>query len=166
MSDGPITAHERLEDGSFCLQTSRWLPRPIDEVFAFFADAANLQLITPPFVHFKILTPLPVAMGEGTLIDYQIRLHGIPVRWRTQITVWQPPTAFEDVQLRGPYQMWRHHHTFVQDNGGTLCNDRVIYRVPGGWLVQKLFVGRDVERIFRYRDAQMLSRFGPPGEGP
>jgi ligand-binding SRPBCC domain-containing protein len=128
-----------------------WLPLKPAEVFPFFSDAANLEAITPPWVNFKTLTPSPIEMRVGTLIDYQLKIHGIPVKWRTHIKVWEPPYRFVDEQLRGPYRQWIHEHTFVEKDGGTVCKDRVEYQVPGGWLIDKLFVRRDVERIFAYR---------------
>lgn len=142
------------------LTRSIWLPRPRDEVFAFFSDAHNLEQLTPPFLRFEVLTPAPIPMRAGALIDYRLRLRGIPIRWRTEIAEWDPPRRFVDVQLRGPYRLWRHTHEFSDENGGTRCDDRVEYLVPGGALVAKLFVQRDVERIFEYREAQMRARFG------
>lgn len=143
----------------FHFQSELWLPRPRDEVFAFFADAFNLQAITPPWVSFQVLTPGPIPMRAGVLIDYRIRIHGCPVRWRTEITQWRPPERFVDVQRRGPYVLWEHTHTFAEREGGTVCGDVVRYRPRGGWLMEKLFVRRDVERIFAYRRTKLLERF-------
>jgi ligand-binding SRPBCC domain-containing protein len=128
-----------------------WLPLKREEIFPFFADAANLEAITPPWVNFHTLTPAPIVMKPGTLIDYRIKIRGIPVKWRTRINAWEPPYRFVDEQLRGPYLKWVHEHTFEEKDGGTLCKDRVEYAVPGGWFIDKLFVRRDVERIFAYR---------------
>lgn len=139
----------------------QWLPRPRAEVFPFFADAANLQAITPPWLDFRILTPGPIAMRPGALIDYRLKLRGFPIRWRTQITVWEPPFRFVDRQLKGPYRQWVHEHSFEEKDGGTLCRDRVDYAVPGGALVNRIFVQRDVETIFAYRREQ-LERLFPP----
>lgn len=136
-----------------------WLPRSQDEVFPFFADAANLGEITPPWVKFQVLTPRPIVMQAGTLIDYRIRVHGLPIRWRTEITEWTPPYRFVDVQLSGPYTLWHHTHTFEEKDGGTLCGDNVTYRPRGGALIQRLFVRRDVERIFAYRRKRLLELF-------
>lgn len=142
------------------LLASVWLSRPIDEVFAFFADAMNLQRITPPFLHFRVLTPPPIAMAKGSRIDYRIALHGIPIRWRTEITAWEPPFRFIDEQLKGPYSLWRHEHTFRAEGGGTRCDDHVIYDAPGGPLIHALLVRPDLERIFRFRQRTMLEIFG------
>ena len=139
----------------FTFHTELWLPRPRDEVFAFFADAHNLQAITPPWVKFEVLTPKPIEMKTGALIDYRIRVHGLPIRWRTEITEWNPPDHFVDVQLRGPYTLWHHTHTFEERDGGTLCIDDVRYRPRGGALMNWLFVRRDVERIFDYRQQRL-----------
>jgi hypothetical protein len=143
----------------FSLETELWLPRPLDEVFGFFAEARNLESLTPAWVGFEVLTPGPIAMGAGTLIDYRIRVHGIPIRWRTEIAEWQPPHRFVDRQLRGPYTLWHHTHTFEERDGGTLCGDRVRYRPRGGALMNWLFVRRDVERIFRFREQRMKELF-------
>lgn len=133
------------------LDQALWLPRPRAEVFPFFADARNLECLTPPWLHFQILTPLPIPMQVGTLIDYRLKVHGVPLRWRTRIEVWDPPECFVDVQVRGPYRLWHHTHRFEAREGGTLCRDRVRYWPRGGAWVNWLFVRRDVERIFAYR---------------
>ncbi len=152
----------------FHFHTELWIPSPRDEVFAFFADAQNLQVITPPWLSFEVLTPAPITMRPGTLIDYRIRIHGLPIGWRTEITEWSPPHRFVDVELRGPYTLWRHTHTFEERDGGTLCLDEVRYRPRGGALVNWLFVRRDVERIFAYRRARLIERFRPlsPSDEP
>ena len=141
------------------LETELWLPRPLGEVFAFFSDAANLEALTPPWLHFRILTPKPIAMHAGTLIDYSIRVHGIPISWQSEITVWDPPNRFVDVQRRGPYRQWDHTHSFAAVNGGTLVSDSVEFDVPfsfaAGW-----FVKRDVRKIFDFRHQSLLRRFG------
>jgi len=142
---------------------AQFLPRPIDEVFAFFSDAGNLETLTPKMLRFRIDTPLPIEMRTGTLIDYSLRIRGVPVKWRTRIALWEPPHRFVDEQLRGPYKLWRHDHTFEEHEGGTICRDQVRYAVPGGPLaplVNWLIVERDVERIFKYRAAQMRRLFG------
>lgn len=144
---------------TFLFSTELWLPRPRAEVFHFFADAHNLEAITPPWLRFEILTPKPIEMRPGALIDYRIRVHGIPIRWRTEITEWQPPHRFVDQQIRGPYTLWHHTHSFVERDGGTLCRDEVIYRPRGGWLIDYLFVRHDVAKIFSYRTEQLKKAF-------
>jgi ligand-binding SRPBCC domain-containing protein len=148
----------------FEFRTDIRLARPIDEVFAFFADAHNLESITPTFLRFHVLTPAPIRMSPGTLIDYRLSLRGVPIRWRTRIESWEPPLRFVDLQLSGPYRLWHHEHTFTTIPGGTLCCDRVRYAVPGGpgleRLVERYLVRRDVERIFEYRRARLIERFG------
>jgi ligand-binding SRPBCC domain-containing protein len=145
----------------YSLQTELWLPRPRDEVFPFFAEARNLEATTPAWLRFEVLTPAPIAMRAGTLIDYRIRVHGIAIRWRTEIAEWQPPHRFVDVQLRGPYALWHQTHTFEERDGGTLCGDHVRYRPRGGVFMQWLFVRRDVEHIFVHRQQRLKELFGP-----
>ncbi len=135
------------------------LPRPIGEVFSFFADAGNLEVITPPWLRFEILTPRPIVMRAGALIDYRLRLHGVPLRWRSEITVWDPPRRFVDEQRRGPYRRWIHEHTFAERDGGCEVRDLVRYRVPFGAAADRLFVRRDVGRIFEYRARRLAEIF-------
>lgn len=137
--------------GGSVLRAGLFIERPIDEVFRFFSDAHNLERITPPDLKFDILTPAPIDMHAGTLIDYKLRVRRIPIRWRTLINVWEPPHRFVDEQLRGPYRMWHHEHTFQSVAGGTNVIDRVTFRPIGGALMTRLFVGRDVRRIFEFR---------------
>lgn len=139
------------------------LPRDLSEVFSFFADPANLERITPPWLAFRILTPLPIEMREGIRIDYRIRLRGIPLGWTSEITVWDPPHRFVDTQVRGPYRTWIHEHEFRPAAGGTLVTDRVRYEAPGGPLVHRFLVRPDVERIFSYRTERLRERFGAAG---
>ena len=144
----------------FTLDNELWLPRAPEDVFPFFADAFNLERITPPMLRFEVLTPAPVDMRVGTLLDYRVRLRGLPMRWRSEITAWQPPRRFVDEQRRGPYRMWVHEHTFEARDGGTLARDMVRYAVPGGVIAQRLFVARDLRRIFDYRNAALAGIFG------
>lgn len=136
------------------------LDHPVEAVFPFFADAHNLEELTPSMLGFEVLTPAPIAMGSGCLIDYRLRVRGIPIRWRTEILDWDPPRGFVDTQLRGPYRLWHHTHRFepIDEGRRTRCTDIVRYR-PRGWvlapLVNRLFVQRDVEQIFRYRFEQL-----------
>ncbi len=149
---------------TFTLQTELWLPRPRSEIFPFFAEARNLEAITPPWLQFEVLTPGNLEMRRGALIDYRIYLRGFPIRWRTEITEWTPPFRFTDVQRRGPYTLWEHTHTFEDRDGGTLCGDFVRYRPVGGALIQWLFVRRDVERIFAYRQKRLQELFPRAGQ--
>lgn len=136
---------------SYRLSRSLLVPRPLDGVFAFFADAANLERLTPAFLNFRILTPPPIVMRPGTMIDYRISLRGLPMRWRSEITEWRPPYSFVDEQRRGPYKKWVHRHTFAEEAGGTRVSDDVEYEVMGGALVHTLFVKRELEKIFNHR---------------
>ena len=146
---------------TYQLQTSLWLPRARGEIFAFFSDPRNLEKITPPWLHFEILNPTEVAVGRGTRIDYRLRVRRLPIRWQSEITVWEPPIRFVDQQTRGPYKMWVHEHTFSESEGGTIAGDNVVYAVPGGKLVQKLFVAPDLDRIFHYRHEVLRNLFNP-----
>lgn len=145
---------------TFSLERQLWLPRTPEELFPFFADARNLGLITPDWLHFEILPKGEVAIARGTLIDYRIRIHGLPLRWRTEISEWNPPHLFVDQQLKGPYRLWHHTHRFEARDGGTLCTDSVRYAPIGGALVNALFVKSDVARIFDFR-AQKLQELFP-----
>ena len=153
-----IVPHPSIRS-AYQLTTEQWLPRGIEEVFEFFADAYRLEDLTPPFLHFHVLTPKPVPMFPGTKIDYRLKLHGIPIRWQSEISEWQPPFRFVDRQLRGPYRLWHHLHTFESKDGGTLVRDQVDYAVPGGPIVHSLFVRRDLSRIFEYRRQQLDAFF-------
>ena len=146
----------------FRLDVEQWLPGPLREVFAFFADPQNLETITPPWLQFEIKTRGPVEMRPGALIDYRLRLHGVPLAWRSEITVWDPPRRFVDVQVRGPYRLWCHQHLFEECHGRTLVHDHVDYAVPGGRLVQKFLVARAVGRIFEFRRRKLEDIFRIP----
>jgi ligand-binding SRPBCC domain-containing protein len=140
------------------LQREQLIPHPLEKVFAFFADAANLEAITPPWLRFQILTPPPIAMGPGTLIEYRLRWHGMPIRWVTRIDRWEPPIRFSDVQLRGPYRLWEHLHTFEPCDGGTRMCDVVRYALPFGplgRLAHRMIVQSDLDAIFDYRAARV-----------
>jgi ligand-binding SRPBCC domain-containing protein len=143
------------------------VPRPLDEVFAFFSDARNLEAITPPWLSFEILTPQPIPMQPGTLIDYRLRWHGVPLRWRTEITRWEPPLVFADEQLRGPYALWRHTHRFEALGNGTRILDHVQYALPLGPLGQlahAVSVRANIGQIFEYRRDRIRQRFGDPAD--
>lgn len=154
---------ERTSRG-FRLSASAHIQQPRDRVFEFFSDARNLESITPPLLKFSILTEGPIDMRAGTLIDYRIRIRGIPVKWRTEITRWDPPHLFEDTQLNGPYRQWIHQHRFYDEGDGTRMEDTVDYRVFGGRLVNRLFVAPDVLKIFTYRNQVLQSIFGDGDE--
>lgn len=131
------------------------------EVFLFFAAAENLERITPPELGFRIRSPLPIAMRPGALIDYTVKLYGIPMTWRTEITQWDPPRSFEDTQISGPYAKWVHTHRFIEDSGGTIIQDRVVYGLPFGFLgrIVHPLIARQLNRIFAYRESAMNELF-------
>ncbi len=138
------------------LSRAQVLPGSPDEVFRFFADAANLEAITPPWLRFRIVTPQPLQLGEGALIEYRLRLHRMPIRWLTRIEEWEPGRRFVDAQVRGPYRLWHHTHTFEPHERGTLMRDTVRYSLPLGALgrlAHAAVVRRDLERIFDFRAA-------------
>ena len=131
-----------------------------DAVFPFFADARNLEAITPPLLRFRVVTPDPIEMRVGTLIQYRLRLHGIPISWLTAIQAWEPPQRFVDVQVRGPYALWHHTHTFTAVAEGTVMRDTVRYAIgfgPLGALADRVLVRRDLQAIFDFR-AQHVAR--------
>jgi ligand-binding SRPBCC domain-containing protein len=139
---------------TYRLERTHLVERPREEVFAFFADAANLEAITPSFLRFSIRSPLPIAMREGAHIEYALHLFGVPLRWRTRITVWESGRCFVDEQESGPYAAWRHTHTFEPVEGGTWVRDVVDYAMPFaalGRLAHTLFVRRTLDRIFAFR---------------
>ena len=143
------------------LSREQVLPAAPDEIFPFFADALNLEAITPPLLRFEVTTPAPIEMQVGTLIQYRLRLRGIPVRWLTSIQAWEPPHRFVDVQVRGPYALWHHTHTFEPHRDGTLMRDVVRYALPFGPLgevAHRLVVRGDLERIFDFRHQALTQR--------
>ncbi len=148
---------------SYIFRTEQYVPRPINEVFAFFSQAENLQQLTPEWLHFRILSVDPQPIAKGTLIRYSLRWRIFPIRWTTEIALWEPPYRFVDVQLKGPYKLWRHEHRFVAEGGGTRIIDEVQYSLPFGMLgriARQLRVKRDVEKIFGYRTAAVQQLFG------
>ncbi len=145
------------------LRREQRLPGTPEEVFGFFADAHNLEVLTPPLLRFRLVTPAPIAMGRGTLIRYRLRVHRVPVSWLTEITAWEPPHRFVDEQIKGPYALWQHTHSFEPTgDGGTLMRDVVRYRIgfgPLGTIANGLVVRRDVEAIFDYRAQRIRALF-------
>lgn len=136
------------------LERSQYLEHPPDAVFDYFAEARNLEQITPPWLSFEVLTDEPLEMRLGTLIDYRLRVHRVPLRWTSRIEEWDPGRGFVDRQVRGPYGLWHHRHTFAPAGEGTVVGDAVDYAMPLGRvgdLAHPLFVRRDLERIFDYR---------------
>lgn len=145
------------------LHREQWIARPLPEVFSFFCEARNLDRITPPWLHFKVLRQSGHELGPGILIDYKLVWHGLPLDWTSRIEEWQPPFQFVDLQVKGPYRLWHHTHSFEALAGGTLITDKVRYGVPYG-LPGELFAGwlvrRDVESIFDYRTEAITTVFG------
>jgi ligand-binding SRPBCC domain-containing protein len=149
-------------DLSHALEREQWLPHPIEEVFPFFADARNLERLTPDFLGFNVRGMSTKEIKEGTTINYSMRLHGLPVRWTSRIDQWHPNRSFVDSQTRGPYALWRHTHEFEPYQGGTIVRDRIRYRVPFGVLGELAagaWVRSDLRRIFEYRRRQLMSLF-------
>jgi len=139
---------------TYHLQRVQLIGRPRDEVFAFFADAGNLEAITPESLQFQILTPRPIEMRAGTLIDYRLKLAGVPFHWQTRIETFDPPYSFSDLQAKGPYRRWHHWHEFHEVPAGTITVDRVEYELPlgpFGRLARTLFVERNLDQIFEHR---------------
>ena len=148
------------------LERAQRVELPPELAFDFYGDADNLEPLTPPWLRVEVTTPMPIEMGAGTLLDYRLRLHGVPVRWRTRIESWEPPHRFLDVQVRGPYSLWEHTHTFEPlGDGATTIRDRVRYAIPYGplgSLAHALFVRRDLARIFDYRQEAVAERLRSP----
>lgn len=140
----------------YILRAEQELELPLDQVFKFFSQHQNLERITPGFLNFKVLSTSAEVMQEGLLIDYRLSLHGVPLRWQSEITCWEPPYRFVDEQRRGPYRYWIHEHSFKskKDELGkesTLVKDEVRYSVFGGELIHRFFVKPDIEKIFSFR---------------
>lgn len=165
------------------LEREQALPGSPGEVFPFFADAHRLEAITPPLLRFRVITPDPIELGVGTTIQYRLRLRGVGVNWLTSIQAWDPPHRFVDVQLRGPYALWHHTHTFeevdagptpgshvtargTRGEGATRMRDVVRYALPlgpAGELAHRLFVRREVEGIFSFRHDELARRVAASG---
>ena len=146
------------------LRHELWLPWPLAEVFPFFAEAANLETLTPPSLKFRIQSARPIVMRVGTLIDYLIVVRGLPFRWQSEITTWEPPVRFVDEQRRGPYRLWQHEHKFVERDGATIITDTVRYAVPFDCLAHRWLVRPEIERIFAFR-AQKMRELFPATDG-
>ena len=143
----------------FRLEKEQWIDQPIETVFAFFADPGNLQKITPPWMSFRITSCSTPEIEQGTILEYALRVRGLPMKWVSQITVWEPPFRFVDEQLHGPYRRWHHEHTFDDHDDRTRIGDLVDYAVPGGRLIEKLLVRRDLAKIFQYRFETLAAQF-------
>jgi ligand-binding SRPBCC domain-containing protein len=141
-----------------CLRYETVVPAPLDAAFAVFSDASNLQQLTPSWLQFSIVTPLPIVMRVGLEIDYRIRLYGVPLAWTSRIDVWEPEYRFVDRQIAGPYLWWRHAHRFESAGGATRVIDEVEYVPRAAWMTARM-VRRDVERIFRYRQGALQQIF-------
>jgi len=144
------------------LETKTTINRPLQEVFNFFSKAENLNELTPPALHFNIITPLPIEMKKGVNIQYRIKLSGIPFYWKTLISEWNPPYKFADEQLNGPYAVWHHEHIFEEKDGKTIMTDKITYKSKG-WvlapLLHALFVDKRVKEIFTYREKRLHEIF-------
>jgi len=158
----------QMKSRTHILERSQVVPLPRADVFSFFADARNLEAITPRFLRFQILPPVPSAIETGTRIDYRLSLFGVPFRWRTRIAAWEPGFRFVDVQERGPFALWHHTHAFADVEGGTLVSDQVEYRLPLGALgdlAHPIMVGRTLSRVFDHRRDRVAELLGaPPAE--
>ncbi len=154
-----------MKDHVHQLVREQRIPRPLPEVFDFFSRAENLEALTPRFLKFRYITPLPIEMKVGARIEYALSLFGIPIRWRTRITSWEPGRRFVDEQESGPYALWRHEHTFEAAGGSTIMRDVVTYREPFGPLgavAHVIFVARTLERIFDFRRDATARLLGAP----
>ena len=158
-----ITKSEERSKG-YRLVAELTVAEPLEKVFEFFADAFQLETITPEWIKFAVTTPRPIEMREGTLINYKLRLHGIPIRWQSRISVWEPSRQFVDEQVKGPYRYWHHLHTFEKTENGTLVRDEVDYAFPLGFLLHPLLVRRDLTKIFEFRRQTLGRIFTPVGE--
>ena len=150
---------KRAPEGGYRLTAKMTVDLPREEVFEFFADANQLERITPSWLNFKVLTPRPITMKAGLLLDYKIRLHAIPIKWRTEISAWDPPFRFVDQQLKGPHKRWHHEHTFEEVDGKTVVLDNVHYIPSGGSLIHRFMVKPDLEKIFRFRHDTLTEIF-------
>ena len=145
------------------LDMEQFIDQPVEKVFEFFSRPENLEEITPPRLGFTIMTPSPIPMEKGSLIDYTIRILGFPVHWRTLITSYDPPHGFVDEQIKGPYVLWHHRHSFKKENSGTIIRDTVRYAVPLGIIgrfLNLIWIRKDLKDIFAYRRKFIANKFG------
>lgn len=145
------------------LEREQFLDRPLEQVFAFFSAARNLEALTPAWLQFEVMTPEPIEMRAGTLIEYRLSVHGMPLKWVSQIEAWEHNRSFVDRQLRGPYRLWHHTHEFLALDDGTLVRDRVRYAIPLGPLgdvAHTLFVQRDLDNVFAHRRSAVTDLLG------
>ena len=155
----------------YTLERQQWVRQPLDQIYEFFERPENLSLITPPSLDFNLLTPSPVTMEQGRIIDYTIRFLGLPVRWRTQISTYQTAECFVDEQLKGPYSFWHHTHRFENYKGGTLLYDEVRYALPLYIptplvsILHSLLIRPKLEQIFDFRRDEFDRRFNNDGVG-
>lgn len=152
-----------MADKTYTMAFTQQVARPLPEVFNFFSRAENLEALTPPWLNFKILKAEPQPVQQGTVIHYSLSVHGIPLRWTSEIVEWEPPHRFVDLQLRGPYKLWRHEHRFEARDGGTLISDTINLSLPLGFLGQiayKIKVHSDVQEIFAFRREKIRALFG------
>jgi ligand-binding SRPBCC domain-containing protein len=143
--------------------SEQWVPKKIEEIFPFFSEAKNLEALTPPWLHFEVTSQSTPEIGMDTLIDYRLKIHGVPARWRSHIKDWKPNEGFVDTQVKGPYTLWYHTHLFRPFQGGTLISDHVYFKVPGGLLGKTLLgwkIKQDVQEIFNYRFDRIVELFG------
>jgi ligand-binding SRPBCC domain-containing protein len=156
---------------TYLLEREQFVRAPLEDVFAFFSEAGNLEELTPSWLRFHVLTPEPIPMQGGAVIEYRLRLRGVPLRWVSLIEEWEPGRRFVDRQLSGPYRLWHHTHEFASHPDGTLVRDRVRYQIPLGplgALAHALFVRRDLDRVFDFRHAavaRLLERESVPAAG-
>lgn len=151
---------------TYRLDSEQLVRAPLEQIFEFFSRARNLEELTPPWLRFSVLTPEPIEMRAGTLIEYRLRVRGVPLRWVSRIEQWQPGRRFVDRQLKGPYRLWCHTHEFAAEPRGTLIRDSVRYELPFGRLgalAHAAVVRRDLERVFDYRRQRVERQF--PGAG-
>ena len=156
-TESPITIARAKEGHVLTCDLTVHAPR--DVVFEFFANAENLNQLTPATLNFRITSPLPIEMRKGALIDYALKVHGMPLRWQSEITVWDPPYKFVDEQRRGPYKFWRHEHSFEEAGNSTRVLDRVEYKTWCHPIVHPLFVAADLRKIFTFRTEQLALIF-------